>query len=77
MKEKVTISLDICIPEHCYECPFWSGEETSFKVGDNMTACLFPQIPEWGRVHYEVFPPEDKECLCPLLKKAKKVRIKK
>lgn len=74
MKEKVTISLDICIPEHCYECPFWAGEDTSSVVGDGMTVCMFPQIPEWGRTFYEVFPPEDKECLCPLLKKA---RIKK
>lgn len=73
MKEKVTISLDICIPEHCYECPFWAGEEMSSKIGDDMTVCMFPQIPEWGRTYYEVFPPEDKECLCPLLKK---VRIK-
>lgn len=48
MKEKVTISLDICIPEHCYECPFWAGEDTSSVVGDDMTFCLFPQIPEWG-----------------------------
>lgn len=46
MKEKVTISLDICIPEHCYECPFWAGER--FKH-NGMTICLFPQIPEWGR----------------------------
>lgn len=71
MKEKVTIPLDICIPEHCYECPFWAGE--GFKH-NGMTICLFPQIPEWGRTYYEVFPPEDKECLCPLLKKVKKVK---
>lgn len=37
MKEKVTIPLDICIPEHCYECPFWAGEDTSSVVGDSMT----------------------------------------
>ena len=66
MKKPVTVPLKILIPDHCYECPFWD-QETSEE--SSMSVCFFPQIPEWGRVRYEVLGPDDPVVpSCPLRK---------
>lgn len=69
MNKIVTIKLKLQLPNHCYDCPFWdqdSSDEFSMNV------CFFPQIPEWGRVRYEVLGPDDPVVpSCPLRKLTK------
>lgn len=77
MQDTVTeIKFKICLPDHCYECPFW--EETLSKRvdknGESMNVCTFPIIPQWGRTFYERLGPDDEVPSCPLYDATKETR---